>query len=477
MVEVPRGARRNAAVEILREASARPAIVYVPTRSECDLLAADLGGYFRTDAYHAGLGNERRQHVQEEFLAGGLEVIVATIAFGMGIDKPDVRTVIHTALPGSMEAYYQEIGRAGRDGEPSRAILMHSYADRHRHDFFFERDYPPVEVLDEIYKMLGSRPTAKDDLQKRARMDPDLFDKAVEKLWIHTGATIDPEENIAIGNAAWRDSYLSQGEQRSAKLELMLRYAAADECRMASLVRYFGDRSDTNNWCGICDFCAPAECVVQHFREATFAENRTALKVITALENLYTRSTGKLYSEVCSPAEFDRDEFEELLSAMARAGYLVLAEGVFEKDGKQIRYRTARLTREGEEIDPAQPLELQMRESEREQRITKRAPRAAKQMRPAAPPNAADEPLIKALRDWRSAEAKNKNQPAFCIFSDKVMRTIAEDRPVIEEDLLAISGIGPAFLKRYGADVLKLVKSFEPNGNAPDSSAPQRVES
>ena len=87
---------------------------------------------------------QRRQQVQEEFQEGRIEVMVATIAFGMGIDKADVRTVIHTALPGSLEAYYQEIGRAGRDGAPSRAILMHSYADRYTHDFFFERDYPDV---------------------------------------------------------------------------------------------------------------------------------------------------------------------------------------------------------------------------------------------------------------------------------------------------------------------------------------------
>ncbi len=110
--------------------------------------------------------------VQTAFLAGTLEVMVATIAFGMGIDKPDVRTVIHTALPGSLEAYYQEIGRAGRDGAPSRAILMHSYADRYTHDFFFERDYPDVAVLDAIFDADRAEAQEKETLRKRARWIP-----------------------------------------------------------------------------------------------------------------------------------------------------------------------------------------------------------------------------------------------------------------------------------------------------------------
>src|SRR5208337_1399263 len=131
---------------------------------------------------HAGLDAERRKQVQEDFLAGKLEIIVATIAFGMGIDKPDIRTVIHTALPGSIEAYYQEIGRAGRDGKPSRALLMHSYADRYTHDFFFERDYPDVAILDGIFALLQNQPQEKRELQKRLPMDPEVFDRALEKL-------------------------------------------------------------------------------------------------------------------------------------------------------------------------------------------------------------------------------------------------------------------------------------------------------
>jgi RecQ family ATP-dependent DNA helicase len=176
VVEVAPSRRAALATELLLDAERRPAIVYTPTRKQSAMLAAELAGNFPAAAYHAGLDAEHRKRVQEEFLAGKIQVMVATIAFGMGIDKPDVRTVIHTALPGSLEAYYQEIGRAGRDGEPSRAILMHSYADRYTHDFFFERDYPDVTVLDGIFA--GSDPSRKKS--RRCRSDCE---------WIRTSST------------------------------------------------------------------------------------------------------------------------------------------------------------------------------------------------------------------------------------------------------------------------------------------------
>src|SRR5439155_3386690 len=105
-------------------------------------LARDLATSFRAAAYHAGMPPEERESVQSAFLAGDVDVVVATIAFGMGIDKADVRTVLHTALPATLEGYYQEIGRAGRDGLPARAVLLCSDADRKTHEFFLARDYP-----------------------------------------------------------------------------------------------------------------------------------------------------------------------------------------------------------------------------------------------------------------------------------------------------------------------------------------------
>jgi DNA topoisomerase-3 len=214
VVEVPASERFALVRELMQDEERLPAIVYAPTRRLADALAADLKQSVPSAPYHAGLPTAFRQRMQAEFLAGKLQVIVATIAFGMGIDKPNVRTVIHTALPSSVEGYYQEIGRAGRDGLPSRAVLMHSYADRRTHDYFHERDYPDVKLLDRIFGALTEEPQPKDTLRRKLAMDPEEFEKALEKLWIHGGAGVDFAENISAGRAGWREPYLSQGAQK-----------------------------------------------------------------------------------------------------------------------------------------------------------------------------------------------------------------------------------------------------------------------
>lgn len=459
VVEIGPSNRTSLVSKLLSDSAHRPAIVYTPTRKQAEAVAHDLRNDRRdsvaAEPYHAGLDSERRRRVQQEFLAGKVEVMVATIAFGMGIDKPDIRSVIHTALPGSLEAYYQEIGRAGRDALPSRAILMHSYADRYTHDFFFERDYPDPLVLEQIFARLRPEPQEKNALQRSLRFDADVFDKALEKLWIHGGAVVDYAENVCRGHDHWRDSYTAQGEHKRAQIDQVIRYAESNQCRMASLVRHFGDVSDAETSCGICDFCAPAECAAQQFRGATELERKVVLEVVNALQSAGMKSTGKLHSDLYPDKALSRDDFEDVLGAMARAGLVRLTDAVFEKDGKPIPYRKVSLTSEGAAVTPETPINLIMKTTAVVAKKGKRKKKPGPAARPA--PSEKDSRVEDALRSWRLREAKRRGVPAFNIFSDKVLTAIASARPGTARELLSINGIGMHTVEKYGAHIFRIL--------------------
>ena len=145
------------AITLLRAADG-PAIVYAPTRKAVERVTAVLvRGRIRAVAYHAGLDDALRQRAQDAFMQERARVIVATSAFGMGIDKPDVRLVVHHAMPGSLEAYYQEAGRAGRDGRQSVCVLVYAYSDRFTHEFFLENTHPDRSTVERAWKLLRSQ--------------------------------------------------------------------------------------------------------------------------------------------------------------------------------------------------------------------------------------------------------------------------------------------------------------------------------
>ncbi len=271
--------RRIAAV--LGEADALPAIVYAGTRNGCEQLARtlerELGDHVAV--YHAGLERERRAAVQRAFMGGEVRVVVATTAFGMGVDKADVRTVCHATVPQSVEGYYQEAGRAGRDGRPARCLLFAEGRDKGLHVFFIQRS----EIDDAAFAAVARR------IERRA--EGGRYELELRELAAVVGEDCDADQARAIVGHLARAGVVhpapSAPDRASGRLLgvwdrralLACRSSAGDgvrvrwrqyraiwafveqaRCRRAALLRHFGDRTApfTDPGVACCDVCEPS---------------------------------------------------------------------------------------------------------------------------------------------------------------------------------------------------------------------------
>jgi ATP-dependent DNA helicase RecQ len=492
--------------KMLSEAAARPAIVYAASRKTADELAVRLNTRFPAQAYHAGLDAATRERVQRGFSTGEVEVVVATIAFGMGVDKADVRTVVHVALPGSVEAFYQEIGRAGRDGLASRSMLLYSFADRKTQEFLLERNYPARSELERVARALDEDFIEIDELQSRLKLDRETLDRAIEKLVAQGVAVTDWNGVRATGEGGWQEGYDAQVAARREQIDRMMAFAEGSGCRMNALVEHFGDRSDAMRACGRCDVCEPSGVTGAAMRQADAREREWLRSILTALANRST-STGKLFTELALMK--DRKTFDALLDGLARAGLITVVNDTFRApDGRDVTYRKASVTHEGRTPDEATldtvwirgeslnevkaaGARRERRPRERSRAIRVERPRAREPKRILEPRNevvrssnsrersvvltrqpvaAASAPpdrefderqrqIEERLRAWRKEQARVAGLPSFFIFSDTVLREIVVAAPGSMAELRSVRGVGPEKLERFGADVVEICQA------------------
>ncbi|HEY4355303.1 MAG TPA: RecQ family ATP-dependent DNA helicase [Acidobacteriaceae bacterium] len=459
VMELSKPQRADYTVKLLADESARPAIVYAASRKAAEELAAKLGTKYPAAAYHAGLEASVRERVQTAFLGGKLDVVVATVAFGMGVDKANVRTVVHVALPGSVEAFYQEIGRAGRDGLPSRTVLLYSFADRKLQEFFLERNYPAKSDLERVAAKLSDEFCAVEDLQRALKLDRETLDRSIEKLVAQGVATTDMSGMVrGTGERGWQNGYEAQVAFRRDQIDRIMAFAEGHTCRMAALVRHFGEPLAHGNACGRCDVCRPGGGADSAMHQPGKREREDLREILSAVAKRGT-STGKLFTDLALTR--DRKAFDGMLDALARAGLLSIANDTFRNpEGRDVTYRKVSITHEGLTPDDATLDTVWLRDETAapKSRSNNKAKAGAKQ---AAAVDLTEEQqgLEKGLREWRKKTAEKSGKPAFLIFGDGVLKSIAAAEPKTLQVLAQVSGIGEDKLERYGAAVIEICRS------------------
>ena len=424
--------RRKAVLAALRRAIGAPgapegaAIVYAGTRKNTDRLAALIAEQgWRTAAYHAGLEAAERDRVSHEFALRNVEVVVATNAFGMGIDRPDIRTVIHLQAPGSIEHYYQEVGRAGRDGQPAHGVLLSGSSD------------------------FG--------LRRRLIEQPRLDAFDVEP---------DPER------ARW---------QWKMFLDLM-RYVESGSCRHDYILRYFGDEQETLGGCGHCDVCERLEQLAEPGAAEDGAEDPTMVvrQALSAVARTRGRAGLGAVVDMLHGADNERlrrlglttlsthgllserrtDWITALTRRLITAGFIDVTTGDFPMPF---------LTERGVAAMKGElPVRLLLPHDDvgkipRQPKKPKRGRRATK-LDTAEPLQAANAELYEQLRAARYAAAKQRGIPAYVICHNRTLAEIAAHEPQSMAEMAEVHGMGPARLEAWGDLFLQVVAE---HGNDP----------
>jgi ATP-dependent DNA helicase RecQ len=497
-------ADKLAALGALLEAH-RTGIVYCATRKRVEEVSAALHKWEITHiAYHGGMDDAARKIAQEAFMGGRADVAVATNAFGMGIDRADVRFIAHFEMTGSVEAYYQEAGRAGRDGLPAVCELLFNHQDRMVQEFFIEGNNPDRALVQEVFMTL--RRLADDDgivrvslqdlaVQCSGRVNPMAVSTAVNLLaragvverfdipgervrGTRMGCTDFPFEEPAFSP----DALFEKKRRDLARLQSVIAYANAADCRQAWILRYFGEAEPVP--CLRCDSCQSRS--PENLRPGSAEEVDILRKALSGVARMSTRTgpgqwrprfgksrvidvlLGSRRAEV-RERQLDRLSTHGILketgSAYLKALFVEIERSglIGRSDGE---YPLVVLTASGEAV---MKNEMSATLAWPELRTRSRAGGDTENL---AATTEFDKTLFEALRTCRrNLSNEGGNLPAYTIFNDRTLKEMAAKLPLNAEDAVKISGIGAVKVRRWFHHFVPLIAAHVANPGAPDGTA------